>query len=216
MKNHYGKSYFDWQKKSGELAGALDTWKFEPYIKPTDTVLDFGCGGGYILQNLVCRRRVGVDVNPTVRKEAEKRGISMFSEVHTIPSSLRFDVVISHHTLEHVENPAHILKELRKKTRKGGYAVHVVPINDWRNDRHYNPHDINNHLYTWTPLLLGNLFVHCGYKIERIEIITHAWFPLSIHYYRFIPRHLLPIYHLACRVWAFFLRARQIRIIARV
>lgn len=216
MSNHYGKKYYEWQKKSGELGGALDTWKFQPYIKNDDSVLDFGCGGGYIIERLTCRRRAGVDINPVVRREAEKRGITMYSEVYDIPSRVKFDVVISHHSLEHLENPAEILTKLRKRTKKGGYAVHVVPINDWRNDKKYDPHDINKHLYTWTPLLLGNLFNHCGYRIEKIDILTRAWFPLSIYYYRFIPKQLMPIYSIASFLWAFMLRARQIRIVARV
>lgn len=215
MPNHYNKTYYDWQKKSGKLAGDLDTWKFKPCIKPTDTVLDFGCGGGYILEKLQCKKRYGVDINPVVRTEAEKRGITMYSEVYDIPKSVKFDVIISHHTLEHLENPAEILKELKKRTKPGGYAVHVVPINDWRNDKTYNPKDINKHLYTWTPLLLGNLFKTCGYKIQDISIITRAWLPLSIHYYRFIPAFLMPVYELGSFVWAFVLRGRQIRIVAR-
>lgn len=215
MRNHYDKTYYEWQKKSGELGGKLDVWKFQPFIKQIDTVLDFGCGGGYILQNIPCRRRYGVDINKSAREEAQKRGVKMYPEVYDIPSNIKFDVVISHHTLEHLENPAEILAELKKRTRKNGYAVHVVPINDWRNDKKYNPKDVNKHLYTWTPLLIGNLFDRCGYKIEKIEIITRAWFPLSIYYYSYIPRFLLPVYNLASLMWAFALRARQIRIIAR-
>lgn len=215
MTTHYDKNYYEWQKKSGILGGMLDRWKFEPFIKPTDAVLDFGCGGGYILERLVCRR-YGVDINPIVRKEAEKRGIVIYPEVYDIPKNIKFDVIISHHSLEHLENPAEILKELRKRTKKGGYAVHVIPINDWRNDRKYDPDDINKHLYTWTPLLIGNLLTQCGYHIENIEIITRAWFPLSIHYYSYIPKMLLPLYDVASWTWAFLLRSRQIRIIARV
>lgn len=215
MTNHYDKKYYEWQKKSGVLGGMLDTWKFQPFIKSTDTVLDFGCGGGYILEHLICRRRWGVDINPVVRKEAQKKEIHMVPEVFDIPKSVQFDVVISHHTLEHLENPAEILKELKKRTRKGGYAVHVVPINDWRNDKKYNPDDINKHLYTWTPLLIGNLFSRCGYRIQSVEIITRTWFPLSIHYYSHIPNVLLPVYNLASWAWGLVLRSRQIRIVAR-
>ncbi len=118
MRNHYDKKYYEWQKKSGELGGELDVWKFQPFIKPSDTVLDFGCGGGYILQNILCRRRYGVDINPVVRKEAKKRGLTMYPAVYDIPRNVTFDVVISHHSLEHLENPAEILKELQKICRK--------------------------------------------------------------------------------------------------
>lgn len=212
--SHYDSDYYVWQKKSGKLAGALDRWKFQPYIKTTDTVLDFGCGGGYILEKLACKKRYGVDINPVVRKEAVRRGIVMYPSIYDVPKSLKFDVIISHHTLEHLEDPAKILKELKKRMKKDGIGVHVVPINDWRNDKKYNPHDINKHLYTWTPLLFGNLFAHCGYRIEKIDVITRAWFPFSLHYIAYIPHPLMPLYDLACWLWAIVIKNRQIRIIA--
>ncbi len=212
MDNHYDQSYYDWQKKSGELGALIDLWKFSPYIRSADTVLDFGCGGGYILEQLKCKKRYGVDISPVARREAESRGIVMSERVQDLPADLRFDAVISHHSLEHVEDPAAVLKALRRRMRPNAVAVHVVPINDWRNDRRYDPSDINKHLYTWTPLLLGNLFVHCGYEIEHIEILTHAWLPLSRYTYRLLPH---PPYHLLRPLFAFATRNRQIRIVAR-
>ena len=52
----YSKEYFDWQKNLGELGGLYDTYKYLPYIKKDDYVLDFGCGGGYILKSLNFRQ----------------------------------------------------------------------------------------------------------------------------------------------------------------
>lgn len=44
--SNYDKKYFDWQKTIGEFGGKANLFKFEDNIKNTDTVLDFGCGGG--------------------------------------------------------------------------------------------------------------------------------------------------------------------------
>ncbi len=211
-KNHYGKSYYQWQKKSGELGALIDLWKFKEFIRTNDTVLDFGCGGGYILAALPGKRKYGVDVNDTALRNAREYGIRTYQSIAELPRGTKYDVVLSHHTLEHVTNPAEILQLLHAKTRKGGYSVHVVPINDWRNDKKYDPNDINKHLYTWTPLLIGNLFARCGYTIVSIDILTHAWLPLSKYTYRLLPRH---VYHVLCRIWSFMTRNRQIRIVAR-
>lgn len=213
MKNHYGKDYYQWQKKSGELGVAIDLWQYKKFIKPDCTVLDFGCGGGYILEKLPGKEKYGIDINPVARREAARRGIKIYEDINALPKNLKFDVIISHHTLEHLENPAEILRKLKLKLKPHGISVHVVPINDWRNDKRYDPDDINKHLYTWTPLLLGNLFVHCGYKVERIDILTHAWLPLSKYMLKILPGFL---YHFGCVVWSFITRNRQIRIVSYI
>ena len=48
---HYDKKYFDWQKQVGVIGGYLNKFKFESQVKDTDVLMDFGCGGGYLLNN---------------------------------------------------------------------------------------------------------------------------------------------------------------------
>lgn len=213
MKTHYSKKYFDWQRKAGEYGAQQDLWMYEPFIKPDDVVLDFGCGGGYMLEKIKCRLKYGVDINPLARKEAEKKGIRVFEKLEDISTSIKFDVILTHHTLEHLDNPAEILRNLKKYLKKDGILVCVVPINDWRREKKYDKDDINKHFYTWSPLLLGNLFVHCGYKIIDIQIIERAWIPLSRFYYRFIPKF---IYNFFSMLWSKLTLSRQIRIVAKV
>lgn len=70
-----GTKYFEWQDRNGTIGGKIEARKFRPYIKSMDCVLDFGRGGGHILQNLDCARRVGVEINPAARAVATKAGI---------------------------------------------------------------------------------------------------------------------------------------------
>ena len=210
--NYYDKTYYDWQKKAGVYGGMQDAWKFEHFIKPSDAVLDFGCGGGFLLENIKCKIKYGVDINMTARREAEEKGIRVFSSLDTIPFRQKFDAIISHHTLEHIEDPASVLKTLRKYLKKNGLSIHVVPIDDWRNEKKYNPKDVNKHLYTWTPLLIGNLFAHCGYLVQDTTIVAYQWLPLSRYYYKYIPKYL---YYFLCKIWGALIRNREIRIIAR-
>lgn len=46
---HYNEDYFNWQKNIGLFGGWANSTKFEQYITKEDDVLDFGCGGGYLL-----------------------------------------------------------------------------------------------------------------------------------------------------------------------
>ena len=44
--DYYDDSYFDLQKKVGERSGRILSKIFQKYIQETDSILDFGCGGG--------------------------------------------------------------------------------------------------------------------------------------------------------------------------
>jgi SAM-dependent methyltransferase len=211
MQTHYNKKYFSWQEKAGLYGATQDRWIYEEYIKKNDSVLDFGCGGGFLLQRLDCKKKYGIDINPIARKTAEEKGITMFDSIEHLPNRSQFDVIISHHTLEHVENPATVLKSLTSHLKPKGKLVFVVPIDDWRRQKEYTSKDINKHLYTWTPLLLGNLFSVCGYRIKKIEIISTAFVPLSRYYYDYIPK---PLYALMSRMWSMLTLSRQMVIVA--
>lgn len=210
--SYYSKKYFDWQRKAGMYGAQQDLFLYEDMIKKSDTVLDFGCGGGYMLEKIKCRSKYGVDINPRARKEVEKKGIKVFAKLSNLPDSLKFDVVISHHTLEHLENPTKAIKDIKKHIRKDGIFICVVPIDDWRIEKQYELEDINKHLYTWTPRLLGNLFGRCGYEIQNVRIIERAWIPLSRYYYPYIPKL---IYNFASLLWSKLTLSRQIRIIVK-
>ncbi len=213
MTNYYDTTYFKWQKKAGEYGANQDLWMYKDYVKPSDTVLDFGCGGGYMLKKLHCKNKYGIDINPVARKLAKEKDIHVFQSIKQLPKNVKFDVIISHHTLEHVTDPANILKQLRIRLKKNGTIICVVPIDDWRTQKKYNAEDINQHLYTWTSQLLGNLFVTCGYKINSINILSFMWLPLSRYYYRYIPK---PLYYFMSRIWSEVILSRQIRIVAQI
>ena len=84
-------------------------------------------------------------------------------------------MAISNHALEHVLCPVQTLRELREKLVQGGQLVVCVPIDDWRTEKQFKANDINNHLYTWTPLLMGNLLAEAAYEVDRVWVYTHAW-----------------------------------------
>lgn len=210
-KSHYDRRYFEWQIKAGRYGAQQDVWMYEKYIKAKYTVLDFGCGGGYMIEKLKCKNKLGVDINPYARQVAAKKGIKVFPSLDKIPNNIKFDVILSHHSLEHVLDPYEILTKLRLKLKQKGIIICVVPIDDWRDQKKYVTRDINKHMFAWTPLLLGNLFSEAGFRLRKIEIISRAWLPLSRFYYDYFPKFL---YNFCCEIWSRIIRSRQIRIIA--
>jgi SAM-dependent methyltransferase len=216
LSTHYleteGEEYFRWQRKSGEVGGIINARKFKKYIREDDSVLDFGCGGGYLLKNLSCGRRIGVEINPAARQVAKQNGVECYSGLSEVQCGL-VDVVISNHALEHVPAPVEVFAELNRLMKPSGLLVLLLPIDDWRTQRRINPSDINHHLYTWTPQLLFNCLREAGFDKDciRIKIYTHAWFPGFEAAFRFVPGF---IFDAGCRAFAILKKRRQLFAIA--
>jgi len=208
--DHYGDRYFSWQRSVGEVGAILNQPKFAPWINPTDVILDFGCGGGALLDALPAGRKIGVEIGEPARGAAQARGLHVVSSLAEIPSST-IDVVISNHALEHVERPLDEVRELWRVLRPGGTAVLVVPINDWRSERAPRADDPNRHLYTWTPLLFANLLSAGGFTIDSCRVLTHAWRRSFLALSRRAPA----VYRVAAWSLAVAARSRQIHAVAR-
>jgi SAM-dependent methyltransferase len=133
--NHYladnGKQYFQWQNELALKSFKIESKKFKPYIETTDTVMDFGCGGGHILSELVCRKKIGVEINPYAREIAKKYGIVLYDDLSYIEKNT-VDKAISNHCLEHVANPIEVLKQIKDCLAPGGKLILCLPIDDWR------------------------------------------------------------------------------------
>ncbi|HEX5215391.1 MAG TPA: class I SAM-dependent methyltransferase [Vicinamibacterales bacterium] len=176
--DHYlgdkGKEYFSWQDGGALFAGKINAHKFRDLIKPSDTVLDFGCGGGGLLANLSCARKVGVEINPAAREVARSRGIECYAAISDVPDAMA-DVIVSDHALEHVPFPIAALRELRGKLKSDGVLSICVPIDNWRHQNKYNPDDQNHHLHTWTAQLLGNTLFEAGFQVVSIHSRIFAW-----------------------------------------
>lgn len=196
MEKYYDSSYFNWQKKIGEFGGREDLWKFSNYISLSDKVIDFGCGGGYLLKNISCSERIGLEINGSARGQAQQNGIKTVSSIEEIKDEWA-DIIISNFALEHVENPLVVLKNLYKKLKRGGIIVFVVPQEiKWK----YYKDDINQHLYTWSPMSLGNLFVRAGFEVEKVETIKYQWPPV---FYMEIRRYFgKTIFNLICKLYS--------------
>jgi SAM-dependent methyltransferase len=174
-----GAAYFAWQKPAGRKAATYNRKFFAPFVQPEDRLLDFGCGGGYLLHTLSARSKTGVEINPAAQAEARGLGIEVAATLAELDGR-EFDVAISSHSLEHVANPYGALVSLRKLLRAGGKLVLLLPLDDWRNERlrePWNGPDINGHLYAWTPRLLGNLLAASGFRPDFIRVVKHIWPP---------------------------------------
>lgn len=207
---YYDAEYFNWQKGHGNFGGWANLIKFQDFIKPDDTVVDFGCGGAFLLKNLKCKDKLGVEINPAARAQAEENGIKTFSTVDELPDEWA-SICISNNALEHVVNPLEALKKLKTKMKKDGTIIFVVPCENisWA----YKPNDINYHLFSWGPMTLGNLFNEAGFNVIESKPFIHKWPPR----YEKIAKYLGPkIFHLICKLYGQYERTWfQVRVIAK-
>ncbi|MEA2363958.1 MAG: hypothetical protein QOD71_3103 [Thermoleophilaceae bacterium] len=207
---HYDERYFEWQRPIGEFAGWADLTKFQPHVRPSDTVIDFGCGGGYLLDRLTAANKLGIEPNPSARADAAGKGIAVVGSSEEVPDDFA-DVVISNHALEHTVDPLGELRRLRAKLKEGGLAIFVVPCEGV--SRRWQPDDVNRHLFSWSPMCLGNLFDEAGFAVESAEPLVYRWTPVSNWMVRLGGRRL---FDLTCRIYGFFARSlSQVKVVAR-
>ncbi|HXX16647.1 MAG TPA: class I SAM-dependent methyltransferase [Candidatus Eremiobacteraceae bacterium] len=217
MTSHYEESYFRYQSRIGEFGGWANISKFAEFITPGAKVLDFGCGGGYLLAHLKCTQKVGIEVNPFAREVARHNGIQVVGSASEIEDGWA-DVLISNHALEHCRYPLPELQALLCKVAPGGRVIFVVPCESIRN--RYRNNDSNHHLYSWSPMSAANLFAEAGFKVLESRAYIHVWPP------RFIPRLLRsiggrPLFEIGCSVYGWLTYwnltpavALQLRVIA--
>jgi len=113
---HYDKKYFSWQSSIGEFGGWADLTKFKGWIQPNFKIIDFGCGGGYLLKNIICREKIGVEINETASRQAEQLGIKVYETTNEIEDNWA-DLIISTNVLEHCCSPLGELKDLYLKLK---------------------------------------------------------------------------------------------------
>jgi SAM-dependent methyltransferase len=206
-----GERYFAWQGADGIEHERYNRFIWEPHISANDDVLDFGCGGGFLLNGLEARRKVGVEVNPTALACARSLGLEVYSSVGEVPR--QFDKVISSHAIEHVPHPRQALLDLKDKLRGAdSRLVVLLPLDDWRTaaNRRYRPNDMHMHLHTWTPSTLGNLISTCDLDVLDVHIIVHAWPPGHRQLWKISPS----VFHAAARLWSRWKRMRQLLAVA--
>ena len=163
-------------------------------------IVDFGCGTGGILSSIVAEYRAGVEIGEAAAALARQSGIHVVNECEALPSQA-FDVAISFHALEHVDDPLEALVKLARLVKPKGQIRLVVPCETPLSSVHRRWHDNTyQHLYTWTPLTFGNLAQRAGYR----NIETHlAPTPTGSRLVRFLrpASKLQLIAHMTLSVW---------------
>jgi SAM-dependent methyltransferase len=122
----------------GDLPGKLAIWKvlcedfFSKYITSEDIVIDVGAGYCEFINNVRCKRRIAIDLNPRF-KEFASVDVEVRNESCTNLSSISdgfADIVFMSNFLEHLPNKQSVLDTLVESKRilkKGGKIIILQP-----------------------------------------------------------------------------------------
>ena len=169
----YQKSRHRVGDRGFELIARSRARKIRKYIKPGDSVLEFGVGQGWNLAKITCREKVGYDISEEPKR---LRGyeISFVRDLKEIGNK-RFDVIICHHALEHTPDPAAMLQQISGLLAKDGKLLVFIPWETQLKYRRFNKNEPNHHLFSWNAQSLGNLLTACGFEVVEYGIIPFGY-----------------------------------------
>jgi SAM-dependent methyltransferase len=166
---HYQQSKRGLPEQAIPWVAALRARKLAPLVRPDDVVLEYGVGAGWNLAALRCRRKIGYDVADFLEPSLGALGLEFVAETTVLPEAMA-DVVICHHTLEHVLRPPDALAEIRRLLKPGGRLPLYVPFEREGKYEHFRPAEPNHHLYSWNVQTLGNLVQEAGFQVAQAGI----------------------------------------------
>jgi SAM-dependent methyltransferase len=173
-----GRDYHDGKRA---LAPAALKWvmrlraeKFQPHVRPVDTIVELGVGAGWNLGRLQCARRIGCDAAEFLAERLVPLGIE-FIQILASLNEATADVALCHHTLEHLLDPADALRELARVLKPGGKLLLHVPWDRERRFTRFQPNEPNHHLFTWNAQCIGNLLLALNWRIESIRTQRYGY-----------------------------------------
>jgi SAM-dependent methyltransferase len=103
-------------------------WMEPCRMRVSDRILDVGCGGGMLLSELEemgFRHLTGID--PFLDADREKGGVHLRKR-HIGQLNEEYDLIMMHHSLEHMTDPASALAEAGRLLSESGRIVVRIPI----------------------------------------------------------------------------------------
>jgi SAM-dependent methyltransferase len=157
---------------SGTMSGTMSGTR--PGEAPR--VLDIGCATGALLARLRDRgwQTMGIEISPAQAEYAsQNRGLDVrtlpLEENHFPPE--RFRAVLASHLIEHLNDPASLVREAyRVLEKKGSFFVTTPNIAGFQ-ARLLGPRwrsAIFDHLYLFSVKTLGELLRRAGFRVEKI------------------------------------------------
>lgn len=141
-------------------------------------ILDVGCGNGKLLSRMVVGGFAHLrGIDPFIQKDiAFNQGAQIYKRdlpTHIAVSHEKYDLVMLHHSFEHMENPRQVLKWCTQLMTDDGWLLIRIPLADsdaWEQYReNWFQLDPPRHLFVHTSKSMHQLVKQCGLYIEAEE-----------------------------------------------
>ena len=142
-------------------------------------ILDVGCGAGSLLLRM---RKAGftrlMGLDPYIEEDIDYGGGLVIRKTEIASLTERFDLVMSHHSFEHMPDPRSSLATLAGLLQPNGALLVRIPVTGGYAARKYRNHWVNldppRHLHLHTTRSMAVLAAACGLRIERVFFDSDA------------------------------------------
>jgi SAM-dependent methyltransferase len=176
---------------------------FSRLIAPGSTVLDLGCGYGEFINNIVCKRKYGIDLNARAG-EYLAAGVEFFAQDCSQPWPLPdgcLDVVFTSNFFEHLPSKQAFSDTLRQAwrcLRPGGHLYAMGPNIRFIGGAYW---DFWDHHLAFTDVSMAEALEVHGFEVERA---IDRFLPYTMVNRRRAPAVLLSLYLKFPLAWKIF------------
>lgn len=155
------------QRGGGAFRSVMDT-----EAKGGARILDVGCGAGALVMTL---RSLGFDAHGIDRFAKTESDYIRRTDLGAVEST--WDLIMFHHSLEHMADQLDALRSARAKLFRGGACLVRIPVVNWA-WRHYGANwvglDAPRHLVIHTPKSFCRLAEAAGFRVCKITFDSTA------------------------------------------